>query len=208
MRDCNCNLEELEAAYEQYASECHAALRLTLARIENLQQLQVEQNRNPISSTKSRIKTFNSVLDKCERREYSYDIESIREKIRDVAGIRIITTFMDDIYLIMDMLEHIPGINVTRRKDYVAKPKASGYRSLHLEIQVEIYCTKGGSKLIPVEIQIRDKAMDYWAAVEHRISYKKETPDPETAQKLKDLADYLAESDRMAQELHDKNPAD
>ena len=190
----------LKLEYLEYANECNAAMRLTLARIDNLTQLQDAANKL-IQFPKSRIKTFESVVGKCHDRGYNLDIDTIKEKVRDVAGIRIVTTFLDDVYIVMDMLEHIPGVNVTRKKDYIAKPKESGYRSLHLEIQVEIYCPKGGSKLVPVEIQIRDKSMDYWAAVEHKINYKNDHPDETTTSKLKQLADYLAESARMTQEL-------
>lgn len=199
----------LEAEYLEYAEECNAAIRLTLARIENLIQLQNNPARNIIKYPKSRIKTFESTIGKCIDRGYDLDIETIKEKVRDVAGIRIVTTFLDDVYIVMDMLEHIPGVNVTRKKDYIANPKESGYRSLHLEIQVEIYCPKGGSKLVPVEVQIRDKSMDYWATVEHKINYKNENSNAETTAKLKALADYLAESARMTQELANeqiKNP--
>ena len=199
--------DSLLEEYSAYSKQCNAAMKLTLVRIENLQELQNGSTGIPVSLIKSRIKTMESVKDKCRRKAYECNIENIREKIRDVAGIRIVTTFKSDIYEVARMIKKIPGVNITRTKDYVKYPKESGYRSLHLEIQVEIYDPVEGSELVPVEIQIRDKFMDCWSSVEHKINYKKENPDPTITKMLKEVADVIAKSDDMAEELKNQNLA-
>ncbi len=200
-------MPELEEAYKEYATECESALRLTLARILNLQEaFNRIFDRNPFDSVTGRMKEFDSVVEKCKRRGYSIDIDSIKENVRDVAGIRIITPFRDDIYTVADSIERIPGINVVQKKDYVKKPKPNGYSSLHLNVQVEIYSPLYGcSKLIPLEIQIRDKSMDMWATVEHIIKYKNDSPSPGVEERFQKMAKILTDFANMAIELRDIN---
>ena len=196
--------EKLQNEFDDILAEYKSALRLTLARITNLKEMMERtRERSPFDSIDSRIKTFDSILEKCERRGYDATIETIKEKICDIAGIRIITPFRDDIYTVANMLERIPGINIISKKDYVKEPKANGYRSLHLRVQIEVYSPVNGSKLIPVEIQIRDKAMDLWATLEHIVKYKNDDPSPTVSEQFKHIADVLSQFDNMAIEVRD-----
>lgn len=201
--------EKLQNEFDDILVEYKSALRLTLARITNLKEMmELSSERSPFDSIDSRIKTFDSILEKCERRGYDAIIETIKEKIRDIAGIRIITPFRDDIYAVANMLEHIPGINIISKKDYVKEPKANGYRSLHLQVQIEVYSPANGSKLIPVEIQIRDKAMDLWATLEHIVKYKNDDPSPTVSERFKRVADVLSQFDNMAIDVRDFSSAE
>ena len=143
-------------------------------------------------------------MEKCKRRGYDTTIESIKANVLDVAGIRIITPFQDDIADVVEILHHVPGFNVEYEKDYVTTPKANGYRSYHMRIRVETYDPiTGGTKLVPIEIQVRDKAMDLWATVEHIVKYKNDDPSPEVDERFKHIADILIKFDEMAIKLRD-----
>lgn len=197
-------IEKLEEQYEIYAAECSAALKLTLARIESLSET-IERfgKRNPFDRIESRMKTFKSVRGKCNTREYDMNIESIRENVKDVAGIRIITKYIDEIDLVKDMIERIPGINIVKVKDYVKEPKENGYQSVHLDCQVEIYDPYKGSRLVPVEIQIRSKSMNLWATLEHDLKYKNSNPCPDVEEKFRRIAKILRDFDEEAIALRD-----
>ncbi len=198
-------LSVLEEAYEEYAIECGAALRITMARILNLQEAYDKiSERSPFHSINGRIKKYDSVIEKCKRKGYDIDIESIKENVRDIAGIRIVTPFKDDIYTVAESIEHIPGINIVQEKDYVKNPKPNGYSSLHLHVQIEIYSPiQGGSKLIPLEIQIRDITMDTWAVIEQIINYKNENSTPEMQKSFKEMHSNLDQVDNEAIKLRE-----
>ncbi|MBR2709527.1 GTP pyrophosphokinase family protein [Candidatus Saccharibacteria bacterium] len=199
------DIEILEEEFDEYSNECKSALRIIEARLANLQDTGIGTRRNPFDSIKGRIKSFASVSDKCARKGYPFTIEGIRENITDVAGVRITTLFRDEIYDIAKAINLLPGITVIEREDYVANPKVSGYASYHMVILVEnLY--KGQLKKTPVEVQIRDKAMDLWASLEHVIRYKKTSRDSgakkaeEVFSRLKSIID---EFDAQAMELRD-----
>lgn len=197
-------MEEVEEAYEVYAAECNAALKLTLARIESiLEPIERFDRRNPFDRIESRMKTFKSVRGKCKARGYELSIESIRDNVKDVAGVRIITKYIDEIDLVKDMLEKIPGINIVKVKDYVKEPKENGYQSVHLDCQVEVYDTFKGSRLVPVEIQIRSKSMNLWATLEHDLKYKNSNPSPDVEEKFRRIAKILRAFDEEAIALRD-----
>ena len=198
------DLDEFEKAYEKYAAECEAAMRLALDKIQNLSEaIDRSGNRNPFDRIESRIKTFKSVKGKCENRECGYTYEAIRETIKDVAGIRIITKYTDEIDLVKDMIKKIPGISVEKEKDYVREPKPNGYQSLHLDCRIEIYDPYNGSQFVPVEIQIRDKAMNLWATLEHDLKYKNENPSPEVEEMFRDASKILHDFAMKAIHLRD-----
>lgn len=193
--------------FEQYAAECESAMRIALAEILNVREFMERQSeRSPFDSVDSRIKTFESTLGKCGERGYDMTIEAIRANVRDVAGIRIVTPFRDDIYAVVDAIEHIHRINVDQKKDYVAEPKDNGYMSVHLNTQIQIYIPDVGSRLVPVEIQVRDKAMDLWATIEHIVNYKNNRPSPEVHQQFKAVSGLLDEFDDLAIRLRDFKP--
>lgn len=195
---------ELEVEYEIYAAECKAAMRLALARIKNLSEaIDRAGKRNPFDRIESRIKTFKSVKGKCRARGYEVDILDIREKVRDVAGIRIITKYLDEVMVVRSMIAQIPGITIVSTKDYVTEPKDNGYQSLHLGCQIEIYDPFKGSQLVPLEIQIRSKSMNLWATLEHDLKYKNSNPSPEVEEKFRRISKILRDFDEEAIRLRD-----
>lgn len=199
----------LEDEFEDYKVECEAALRTAEAKLINIKEMaRRHTSRSPFSSIDYRIKTLESVIDKCERRGYAQNIDSIKKNVHDIAGLRIITPFRDDIYTVVNMLRRVPGFNIDEEKDYVENPKPNGYSSYHLNIQIEVYSPiTGGSKLIPIEIQIRDKAMDLWATIEHIVKYKKDLAAPEVSEQFKHIADTLVQFDDLAIKLRDYSSA-
>lgn len=197
--------EILQYEFDQYALECQSALDLAMVRIENARRMIVaDPTRHvPFDRIESRVKTFDSTIKKCGRKNYDLTIDSVKKNVRDIAGIRIITIFRDEIYRVAELIAKIPGINIVSRDDYVNTPKENGYSSLHLEVQVEIYSPDGGSKLIPIEIQIRNKSMNLWASVEHIVKYKKKDHDPKVEAYFKKMAEIMVEFDKVAMEFRD-----
>ena len=124
---------------------------------------QYSHSRNPIDNIKSRIKSPKSIYEKLIRRGYEVSTESILENLHDVAGIRVICPFVDDIYTVAAMLTAQDDIKVVQVKDYIKNPKPNGYRSLHLVVEVPIFLS-AGKKIIKVEVQIRTIAMNFWAS--------------------------------------------
>lgn len=128
---------------------------------------------NPIESIKTRIKTAESIAEKMERRGLAFTFENIEREIHDIAGIRIICPFISDIYTLIDCFLEIEGIRLLELRDYIKVPKKNGYRSVHLIVEIPI-SLQGQKKQMQVEIQMRTIAMDFWASLDHRLSYKKE----------------------------------
>lgn len=128
--------------------------------------------RNPISSIKSRIKSPNSIYEKLRRRDLPFTEESIVQNLDDVAGIRVICPFISDIYTIADLIKSQDDINILKVKDYIASPKPNGYRSYHMIVEVPVFFTEGKVPM-RAEIQIRTIGMDFWASVDHQLRYKK-----------------------------------
>ena len=128
-------------------------------------------DRNPFESIKARIKTPKSIFEKLRRRSLELSVESIEENLADVAGVRVICSFVDDIYRLAEQLIAQDDIVLIEKKDYIKNPKSNGYRSLHLILEIPIFLSKG-KKYIKVEVQFRTIAMDFWASLDHKIQYK------------------------------------
>ncbi len=137
------------------------------------EEFSLKYDRNPISSIKTRIKSMPSITEKLERKDLSFDAESIENYINDVAGIRVVCSFTEDVYNLADSLLKQDDIMLIKKKDYIASPKENGYRSLHLIVAVPIYLAHE-KRLMKVEIQLRTLAMDFWATLEHQLRYKKD----------------------------------
>lgn len=133
---------------------------------------------NPIEHIKSRMKTSESIVKKLKRYGYESTIQNMVDYVNDIAGIRVICSFVSDIYRIADMISNQSDIKVISVKDYLKNPKASGYRSYHMQVTVPVYLS---DRIVDtkVEIQIRTVAMDFWASLEHKIHYKFEGNAPE-----------------------------
>lgn len=144
--------------------------------------LSIQGEHNPIESIQSRIKELDSIIRKLEKNNWPFTIESVEENLYDVAGVRVVCSFVDDIYRIEECFLAQDDVTLVKRKDYIANPKPSGYRSLHLIVKTPVY-TENGKKDMFVEVQMRSIAMDFWASLEHKLRYKKNL-NPQTAQQL------------------------
>jgi len=152
-------------------------------------------DRNPINSIKSRLKSPPSIKDKLERRGFPLTISSIEENLNDVAGIRVICSFPDDVYALASALLKQDDITLLTKKDYIEEPKPNGYRSLHLIVAIPIYLSNE-KRIMKVEIQLRTIAMDCWASLEHQLRYKKDTLfTDEMANELYECAQISADLD-------------
>lgn len=140
------------------------------------EQFSLSYDRNPIESIKSRLKSVNSIHDKLLRKNLPFTIMSITENLYDIAGVRVICSYIDDIYLLADCLLQQDDITLVEMKDYISEPKANGYRSLHLIVEIPIFlCDE--KKYVKVEVQLRTISMESWANLEHQMRYKKKLDD-------------------------------
>ena len=158
-------------------------------------------DRNPISSIKTRLKSFPSISEKLSRKGISNDIDSIEKNLNDVAGVRVICSFLEDVYSLADALLKQDDIILIEKKDYIKNPKPNGYRSLHIIVGIPIFLAheKRGMK---VEIQLRTIAMDFWASLEHQLRYKKQTTfTADMAKELLNSAELSAELDNKMDSL-------
>ena len=154
-------------------------------------------DRNPIEAIKTRLKTPKSVIEKMNRIGKPVTVEGIEKELSDVAGVRVICSFVDDIYKLADMLAVQDDLYVLRVKDYIRHPKPSGYRSLHMIVEVPIFLSKE-KRYMRVEVQLRTIAMDFWASLEHKLHYKKDIPQEhaqEIAEQLRECARVVSETD-------------
>lgn len=181
----------------------NAAIREVRTKLEILdEEFQVRFNYNPIHHIEYRLKTPQSIVEKLNRKGLELSIESIRDNITDIAGIRVICNYIDDIYTISELLLKQDDITLIRKRDYIANPKENGYRSLHLVIIVPVFLSDR-KELVPVEVQIRTIAMDCWASLEHQLMYKSSIPMPDSLKKeLKECADSMYEVDLKLQNIH------
>ncbi|MGC2941378.1 GTP pyrophosphokinase [Brevibacterium sp. FAM 24638] len=157
---------------------------------------------NPIEHISSRVKSPRSLLEKVHRRGLPLDIDAVREKITDIAGIRITCTFIADTYHVLELLTAQDDIRVVEIKDYIAHPKPNGYRSLHAILEVPVFL-RGGPVPVTCEVQIRTIAMDFWASLEHKIQYKFNGDVPDRLiDELTEAADASDQLDRRMEQLH------
>jgi putative GTP pyrophosphokinase len=170
------------------------------------EQFSLQYDRNPIESIKTRIKSTDSLIRKIRDKNIPLTINSIEKNINDIAGIRIICSFPQDIYTLADCLISQDDITLINKKDYVKNPKPSGYRSLHLIVSVPIFL-QNEKRNVKVEVQLRTIAMDNWASLEHKLRYKKNLPKEQLKQlsvELSECAKMSAELDYKMQSIHDK----
>lgn len=165
------------------------------------EEFSLQHDRNPINTIKTRLKSIISITEKLERNGLELTVENIEAYLSDVAGIRVICSFTDDVYIIANALLSQDDITLIRKKDYIKNPKENGYRSLHLLVNVPIFLANE-KKIMKVEIQLRTIAMDVWASLEHQLRYKKNvTFSDEMANELKTCADLSSELDYRMDKL-------
>jgi putative GTP pyrophosphokinase len=165
-------LEELTEDYEELLLKYNAALKTLETQIAILiQDYEFKNHYNPVEHVKSRIKSYDSIVNKLKSRDYDVTVENIENHIHDVVGLRIVCSFLSDVYAIVKLLEDSDQITVHTKKDYISNPKDSGYSSYHLLVYVPVYLIDG-VEMVEAEIQIRTVAMDFWASLDHKIRYK------------------------------------
>ncbi len=165
------------------------------------EEFSLQYDRNPINGMKSRLKSLASIKGKMEKKGLPFTIENIEENINDIAGIRVICSFPNDVYMLADALLGQDDITLVRKKDYIENPKENGYRSLHLIVSVPIFLAKE-KRPMKVEIQLRTIAMDFWASLEHQLRYKKDFEFTEDmAKELLYCAELSSELDSKMEKL-------
>ncbi|MBR5779574.1 MAG: GTP pyrophosphokinase family protein [Clostridia bacterium] len=167
------------------------------------EEFSLRYDRNPINSIKTRLKSFQSMRDKLQRKGIDLAVNSIEENLNDVAGVRVICSFTDDVFMLAEALLKQDDITLVEAKDYINNPKPNGYRSLHLIVTVPIFLAHE-KRLMKVEIQLRTIAMDSWASLEHQLRYKKDYAfDERMANELLRCAELSSELDARMDALRE-----
>lgn len=170
------------------------------------EEFSLQYDRNPIEGIKSRLKSKESIVKKLNRKDLPFSLESMEENIKDVAGVRVICSFPEDIYMLADCLLNQDDIKLIEKKDYIKNPKKSGYRSLHLIIEVPIFL-KNEKRRMKVEVQLRTIAMDFWASLEHKLRYKKNIDSEEIEileKELLECSEISAALDKRMEEIRNR----
>ena len=211
----NDTLDNLRREYAQIVGVYNAAIREINARLQTLDsEFSYRHQHNPIHHIESRVKSLNSIVKKLHDIGVPISISNAKKTLHDIAGVRVVCCYVDDIYRIAELLLSQDDVSLILEKNYIEKPKPNGYRSLHIVVDVPVYMSQG-KLFIPVEIQIRTVAMDFWATLEHRIRYKSPDEVPQSiVDELRACADVITETDykmqrifKTLQQVHDKEDA-
>ncbi|MDO4285888.1 MAG: GTP pyrophosphokinase family protein [Eubacteriales bacterium] len=192
-------------AFHHLMMEYDCAMAEVRTKLEVLnKELSLRNNRNPFESIKCRIKKPVSIYGKLQRKGIPFAVSSIEDNLSDIAGVRVICSFVDDIYMLKDCLKKQDDIRIVREKDYIAKPKENGYRSLHLILEVPIFLTQE-KKYMRVEVQFRTIAMDFWASLEHKLQYKQNLENAASiSEELMYSAELINQLDCRMQQIREK----
>ena len=195
------NSHDLRIAMLPYTS----ALKLVDMYIDTIEEeLFTYKSHNPIEHVKSRLKRPSSIARKLEKRGYEPTLENALKYIDDIAGVRIVCQFQDDIYKVAEVIKNFKNIRIVQIKDYIKEPKENGYRSYHMHVEIPVRMLHG-EEMVKVEIQLRTVAMDFWASLEHKIRYKNESDIPEHVSKeLKLCATMVEQMDDQRQHLNNE----
>lgn len=166
------------------------------------EQFSLRYDKNPIETIESRLKSAEGIADKLSRKGLPFTVKAIEENINDVAGVRVVCSFTEDIYTLADCLLSQDDITLIRKKDYIKNPKESGYRSLHLIVEVPIFL-ENEKRNMKVEVQLRTIAMDFWASLEHKLRYKKNINKDEAEILAKELVECAAISAGLDDRMED-----
>lgn len=193
---------DMDKQYKQIMFFYESGIRQLTAKLDILnKEFQFCNDRNPIESVKSRIKSQESILLKMEKRGLPLTFSCMMNNIRDIAGVRVVCPFITDVYQVARLLIGQPDVELVQIKDYIRKPKENGYRSLHLIVMVEVHFSDRKRK-VPVEVQLRTIAMNFWASTEHQLRYKKEQDfTEEIHRQLKKCAKLMSQADEIMQKL-------
>lgn len=165
-------IEDESSGYKMFFKMYETAMREVCTRLETINEfLSYKYNRRPLHHVEHRVKSMKSIIGKLEKKNLPLSIESIRENLFDIAGVRAICAYLNDVYEFAHYIEMQSDIKILRVKDYIKSPKVNGYRSLHLIIEIPVNFLEA-RQMLPVEIQFRTEPMDYWASLEHDLKYK------------------------------------
>lgn len=187
---------ELEHLYE-------SAIREVKTKLEILDsEFKTKYDYNPIHHIEDRLKSPQSMLEKLQKKGLPFNCEAARGALNDIAGVRVICNYIEDIYTVADLLTMQDDVNLIKKKDYIENPKPNGYRSLHLVIETPVYLSDR-KEPVNVEVQIRTIAMDFWASLEHELKYKANSAvSADLAQQLKNCAETIAATDKQMQDIY------
>lgn len=191
--------------YKELRMMYAAAIKVVKTKLEILNtEFNLQYHRNPISSVQTRLKSTASTMAKLTKLGSAITIDSIEEKINDIAGVRVICSYIDDIYMIADAITKQHDVELITKKDYIKAPKENGYRSLHLLIKVPVFLSDRNVDM-KVEVQIRTIAMDFWASLEHQLRYKQTfDEDCELSKELKLCAEIINSTDEKMLSLRER----
>lgn len=190
-----------------FAIQCRysAAMKEVQTKLEILDdEFQMKHRRNPIHHIESRLKSIQSMMEKLSRKQYAVSMQSAVENLTDIAGIRVICSYVQDVYTVARLLTSQDDVKLVELRDYIRQPKANGYRSLHLIVEIPVFL-QDGRVMVPVEVQIRTIAMDFWASLEHSMRYKAQgLVPPDICEELQEVGEDIAVLDHKMQAIHDR----
>ena len=191
-------LREMEYLY-------NAAIKQLTMRFEILNdEFRIKYARSPIHHIESRLKSTQSIIKKLIRKNYDITIDSAKKNLNDIAGVRVVCCYIDDVYSVADMLLRQTDIRLVHKQDYIETPNYNGYRSLHLDIEIPIYLSEH-TEYVAVEIQLRSVAMDFWASLEHDLRYKSDKDIPDSiCKEMLESSDEINALDVKMQEIYKK----
>ena len=198
--------ESFDGTVRQYMAQMQlydAAIKEIKTKLEILDnEFSIKYDHNPIHNIEARLKSPRSIMEKLIRRNLPLTVDSLKEGMNDIAGIRVICNYLDDIYHIADLLTAQDDVKPLLRRDYIKYPKESGYRSLHLVVEIPVFLAER-TEQVKCEVQIRTIAMDFWATLEHKLKYKASSDVSEALrERLKICAEAITEVDVEMQEIH------
>ena len=147
-----------------------------------IKEFEFKNKYNPVEHMKSRLKTEKSIIDKLNKKGYEITTKNMISHVHDIIGIRIVCSFLDDVYDIVDIIKSSKQFKIKEEKDYIKNPKSTGYMSYHIIVLVPIYLNET-VEYVEAEIQIRTSAMDFWASIDHKVQYKFPSEIPEEVKK-------------------------
>ncbi len=190
-----------------FAIQCRysAAIKEVQTKLEILDdEFQMKHRRNPIHHVESRLKSIQSMMEKLSRKHFTVSMQSAVENLNDIAGIRVICSYVQDVYTVARLLTTQDDVKLVEMRDYIRNPKPNGYRSLHLIVEIPVFL-QAGRITVPVEVQIRTIAMDFWASLEHSMRYKAVGKVPEDiCEELHEVGEDIAALDQKMQSIHDR----
>lgn len=197
---------ELFENYQDYLALQHlyqAALKQLQIKFEVLNdEFRVRSGRSPIHHIETRLKSTGSIIQKLRSRSYAVTLDSAKQNLNDIAGIRVVCSYIDDVYRVAEMLLRQSDIVLLKAQDYIKSPNFNGYRSLHLDIQLPIYLSDH-TEQVNVEVQLRTVAMDFWASLEHDLRYKSQKNIPaHISQEMLEASQAIAVIDRQMQAIY------